>query len=241
MASKSLEATEGSIVEYDRSQLKFRAKWRLEVLGRSIWTPGRGPEISPTFEIPHSLNPEEETVRCWTEAFKAYTYGLFQSCTLMASVVVELLVEIFLRSKDLFSEYEAKYADQNYRTFGTLINFCETEKVLTPKILEKLRRVRDLRNEAAHMSIRRNMTLRPFPTEQGTLEQPYNDIDEIEKLSTKVQNGKETVQEAVFLPNEPVFIDSRDGMVYQVRAFKKYAVDAVNLADEISHLLRDLY
>jgi hypothetical protein len=239
MTAQTAEATEASLKEYDRSQLKFRTRWRLEVLGRSIWTPG--PQISPAYEIEHSLNLREETVRCWTEAFEAYTYGLFQSSALLASIVVELLVEMFLRSKDLFSDYETQYPDVDRRTFGTLIRYCEAEKLVTPKILEKLRRIRDIRNEAAHMSIRRNLTLRVLPTEEGALQEPYNKIDEIEKISVRTSDEKGPLHEAIFLPNEPVLIDTRDNMVYQVRAFKKYALEAVELTDEISHLLRDLY
>jgi hypothetical protein len=236
MTGDTPEATEAWLREYDRSQLKFRTRWRLEVLGKSIWIPGRGPQTSPTYEVEHSLNLEEETRRCWNEAFKAYTYGVFQSSALLASVVVELLVEVFLRSKDLFAKYEVRYPDVNRRTFGTLIEHCDAQKIVTPKTLEKLRRVRDIRNEAAHMTIRRNLTLRVYPTGE-----PYNKIDEIEKISVEGSDAKGPMHGAIFLPGEPVLIDTRDNMVYQARAFKKYALEVIGLVDEISHLLRDLY
>jgi len=238
--TETLETTKSFLREFDRTQLDFRAKRRFEVLGKSFWTPWHGSQRSSTYEVEHSLNLEEEVSRCWREAFNAYTYGLFQGSALLASVVVELLVEMFLRSKDLWAEYEKKYPDEDYRTFGTLIRFCDANEsrgaLVTSNILEKLRRIRDIRNEVTHMSIRRGVKLRVFP-----MEPPYNQMDEFERISVEVRDEKGKVNGAYSEEGEPVLIDNRDMTVWKVRAFKKYALEVIQLADEVSHMFKQYY
>jgi len=222
--------------EYDRSQLAFRSAWRLEITGLSIM--GLPPAPIQRKVAEHTLTLDEEIGRCWFEAGWCYTYGLFQSSVLLAAIVAELVLERYLRSKQLWSDYTNE-VDESQRTLGSMINFCKPRKdrgpYVTSKILRKFKELNELRIEAAHLKVRRNLTL-ALPEKPS-----LNEIDEVQQISQKEinKNGKEVLV-AYSWVEDIVLIDPETTLLYKVRAFKLYAKRALILASEISSLMFEL-
>jgi hypothetical protein len=219
--------------EYDKEERPHRAKWRCEILKVGITIP---PVRVTPWERDHLVNLDEEIHRCWFEMGQAYTYGFFQSVTLMTCLIVELTLERYLRTKDLWDVYERRF-EQNQRTFGTLVSYCRGSNreppLLTSTILQKCQELNRMRIEAAHMNVRRNITLRIPPQTD-----PLNDMDEIEKV-TVIERGEKTATMAI---DEIGFlIDPQTSDFYKVRAFRRYAKESARLASEITKLLSQLY
>jgi len=203
----------------------------VEVLGKRV----RFPSVKvPANEYQHLITVEEEIQRCWFETGWCYTYGLFQATILQASIVVELCIERYLRSKGLWEEYEKEVREESRRTFGSLIAFARDQgPYLTPTILVKCKELNKRRIEAAHMNRRRNLVL----TIQNS---NLNDIDEIENVS-QPSIEKPGEKEAFIASGEPgILFDPRKEEFYKVRAFKKYANESVGLAAEIAEMVFQL-
>ncbi|MGA3406339.1 MAG: hypothetical protein ABSD49_11465 [Candidatus Bathyarchaeia archaeon] len=154
----------------------------------------------------------------------------------MTCIVVELVIERFLRAKDLWNDYEANY-DENRRTFGALINYCkgseQREGYLTPTMIEECSKLNKMRIESAHMNNRRNVTLKIPPQTD-----PTNDMDEIENVTVE-EEGEKAAYMAI---NEMGFlIDPQNNDIYKVRAFKHYAQDAISVASTVTKMLFALY
>lgn len=229
--SNDFETTRRFLEEHDRVERPFRAKWRVEVLGKHV----RVPSVkTPAHEYQHLVTVEEEIQRCWFETGWCYTYGLFQAAILQASIVVELCIERYLRSKGLWEEYEKEVKKESRRTFGSLIAFASDRgPYLTPTILVKCKELNKRRIEAAHMNRRRNLVL----TVQNI---NRNDIDEIENVS-QPSAEKPGEKEAFIASGEPrILFDPQKEEFYKVRAFKKYASEAVELTAEITELVSQL-
>jgi hypothetical protein len=231
MLPKDFETTRRFLEEYDRVERPFRAKWRVEVLGKRVRFPSV--KISAN-EFRHLVTVEEEIQRCWFETGWCYTYGLFQAATLLASIVAELCIERYLRSKGLWEEYRNTFKEESKRTFGSLIAFARDRGPhLTPTILMKCDELNKRKIEAAHMNRRRNLVL----TVQN---RDLDDIDEIENVS-QPSAEKPSEKEAFIALGEPrMLFDPRKEEFYKVRAFKKYANESVGLAAEISEMVFQL-
>jgi len=206
----------------------------MEILGKSVKTPPIN--VSP-LENRHIVTLEEEIARCWFETGRCYTYGFFQAATLLASIVVELCIECYLRSKGLWDEYEE--VDEKSRTFGSLIAFASERKgrgpYLTPTILNKCKELNRRRIEAAHMNRRRSIVL-TIPSSTSRL----NDIDEIENVS-QPSTEKPGEKEAYLMLNEiAILYDPVKEEFYKVRPFKKFAREAIELTVEITKLICEL-
>jgi hypothetical protein len=226
------DTTRRVLEEVDRNQRPFRTKWRCEVLGTSIKLPTVKLERTATV---HIVSLDEEIARCWFEAGWAYTYGLFQSATLLTCTVVELTIERYLRSKDLWIDYENE-VEEKYRTLGSVVSFCRPRRnrgaYLTEKILEKCARLNEIRIEAVHMNKRRNLVLK-LPPEFDSLD----DIDEIENVMQPAVDGSGK-KEAYFSVNETgILYDPTSQDFYKVRAFKRYAKEAISLTSETTKLV----
>jgi hypothetical protein len=223
------ETTRKFLEEYDRIERPFRTNWRREILGVGISLPRV--RVEP-WRKEHLLSLEDEIHRCWFEVGIAFTYGLFQSALLMTCLVVELAIERYLRTKDLWSGYEKRF-DEHYRSLGTLIHYCRETSYLTPAIIAKCSDLNQLRIEAAHMNKRRKVTLRIPPSND-----PLNDMDEIENVTT-IEKGEKT---AVMALGEIGFLfDPTNSDIYKVRAFKRYAKQALDLTSQITKLIFSLY
>lgn len=227
------ETTRKFLEEFDREERPYRTKWRCEILDTGISLPKVN--VVPWIRE-HLLSLDEEIQRCWFDTGLAYTYGLFQSATLMTCIVVELTIERYLLAKDLWSGYEANY-DENRRTFGALINYCKGSEqgggYLTPTIIEECSKLNKIRIEAAHMNNRRNVTLKIPPQTD-----PANDMDEIENVTVK-EDGEKAAYMAI---NDMGFlIDPQSNDIYKVRAFKHYARQAIALASTVTKMLFALY
>jgi hypothetical protein len=233
--SHDYETTRGMLEEIDRNQRPFRTKWRCEILGTSIKLSTVKLERTATT---HTVSLDEEIVRCWFEAGWAYTYGLFQSATLLACAIIELVIERYLRSKDLWIDYENE-VEEKHRTLGSVISFCRPRKnrgtYFTEKILEKSTRLNEIRIEAAHMNKRRNVVLK-LPPKFDSLD----DIDEIENVMQPAMDGSGK-KDAYFSVGETgILYDPTKQDFYKVRAFKRYAREAIALTSEISKLVFEL-
>jgi hypothetical protein len=122
-----------------------------EVIGRgypSPLDPDRVPErLAMTyFDLEKSMN------RIWTEARMSYAYGFFQGCTFLVAAVLELLLEQYLRLREVWSKYESKIADPKKRTLGTLIAFCRENAMFEEQVIQSASDINDLRIEAVHMT-----------------------------------------------------------------------------------------
>lgn len=230
------ETTRRFLEEYDRVERPFRTKWRMEILGKSVKTPAVS--VSP-HENQHIVTLEEEIRRCWFETGRCYTYGFFQAATLLASIVVELCIERYLRSKGLWEEYREK-VEGKARTLGSLIAFASEHRdrgpYLTPTILVKCKELNKRRIEAAHMNRRRSIVL----TIPGHPNKSLNDIDEIENVSQPSTEKPGEKEAHLSLDEIGILYDPVKEEFYKVRAFKKYASDAVELAVEITELICQL-
>ena len=229
------ETTRGILEETDRNQRPFRTKWRCEILGTSVKLPTVKLERTATM---HTVSLDEEIARCWFEAGWAYTYGLFQSATLLTCAIIELAIERYLRSKDLWIDYENE-VEEKHRTLGSAISFCRPRKnrgaYLTERILEKGTRLNEIRIEAAHMNKRRNLVLK-LPPEFDSLDE----IDEIEIVMQPAVDGSGK-KEVYFSVNETgILFDPANQDFYKVRAFKRYAKEAISLTSEITKLIFEL-
>ena len=118
----------------------------------------------------------------------------------------------------MWDGYEHKF-EQNQRTFGSLISYCKGSgkepPLLTPTILQKCQELNGMRIEAAHMNVRRRITLKIPPQTD-----PLNDMDEIENVTVEEQGEKTAymaIDEIGFL------IDPQTYDIYKVRAFRRYA------------------
>ena len=222
---------------HDEEERPSRAKWHLEISGAIIAIPDSDFRAEKEdFEADHALRSEIN--RCWLETQLAYAYGSFQSATLLASIVVELSIERYLRRKNLWDEY-AEATPENYRTLGSLISYCRpTDKrggYLTPGMLTLCDRLTTLRNEAAHMNKHRYMLA--WPTEDLS---PPNDMDEVEDVAKRTVSEKgEVTVIAPALPGEPVFIHPAGRMV-KLRAFKPYAREATSIASQLAGFIASL-
>jgi len=232
-APSNLEAARKILEEYDREERPYRTKWRREILGIGISLPRV--RVEPSM-LQHLLSLDDEILRCWFEVGLAYTYGLFQAACVMTCMVAELTIERYLRFKDLWTDYECML-EENHRTFGSLISYCEgpSQKAgyLTATITKKCRELNRIRIEAAHMNMRRSVTLKIPPQTD-----PLNDMDEIENVTVL-----EGVEKAAYMMQGDMgfLIDPHSHDIYKVRAFKHYARKAMVTVSEITKLLFALY
>jgi hypothetical protein len=88
--------------------------------------------------------------RIWTEAGMSYIYGFFQSCTFLLGAVLELLIEQFLRLQRVWPDYGSAYKPKR-RWLGTLVEFCEDNKLLDEETIGSASKINALRIEAVHM------------------------------------------------------------------------------------------
>jgi hypothetical protein len=236
--SSSLKDIALFLEAHDQDERHSRAKWHLEIANMGIASPESDDRAGwEAFEVDHALRSEID--RCWLETGWAYSYGLFQSAVLLASIVVELSIERYLRRKELWDEYADK-TPENHRTLGSLTAFCRAEKrrgaYLTSTILSLCKRLNALRIEAAHMNNHRYMNT--FPPEDLS---PPNEMDEVEDVSVRTVNEKGEITIAVpATTGEPVFIDPR-GVIVKIRAFKQYAREAIGIASQTANLVSQLY
>ena len=226
---------------HDRDERPSRAKWHLEIAKIGIALPesyydGRREAADFDYALRSEIN------RCWLETGEAYSYGLFQSAVLLASIVGELSIERYLRRKELWDEYADK-TTENYRTLGNLKSFCQANDkrgaYLTPTILSLCDRLITLRNEAAHMNTHRYVSGWP----SNDLSSP-NEMDEVEDVSVRTVNekGEVTSISVSGITGEPVFIDPRGQVkMIKIRAFKQYAREAIGITSQLAKLISQLY
>lgn len=238
--SPSLQDIALFLETHDRDERPSRAKWHLEIASMGIASPeyhydGRRKASDFDYALRSEIN------RCWLETRWAYSYGLFQSAVLLASIVVELSIERYLRRKELWDEYTDE-TPEDHRTLGTLWRFCQARKkkrgaYLTPTVLSLCERLNKLRIEAAHMNTHRYMNT--WPSDDLSLSPP-NEMDEVEDVSVRTvsEKGKVTIT-APATTGEPVFIGPK-GMV-KIRAFKQYAREAIGTASQTTNLVSQLY
>jgi hypothetical protein len=226
---------------HDKDERSSRAKWYLEITNMKIASPDyQLGSREQALDVDHALRGEIN--RCWLETGWAYSYGLFQSCVPLASIVVELSIERYLRRKDLWDEY-ANNTPEKHRTLGNLISFCRADKrrgaYLTKTILELCDLLNARRIEAAHMNAHRY--LNAYPSEDLS---PPNEMDETEDVSIWSVNEKgqpSIIANAAV--NEPVFMGLTGGRIgfVKIRAFKRYGLQAMDLASKITNSLSQLY
>ncbi len=235
--SPSLQDIALFLEAHDRDERPSRAKWHLEIAEIGIASPeshydGRRKAADFDYALRSEIN------RCWLETGEAYSYGLFQSAVLLASIVGELSIERYLRRKELWDEYAGK-TTENYRTLGNLKSFCQAGAYLTPTILSLCDRLITLRNEAAHMNIHRYVS--GWPSDDLS---PPNEMDEVEDVSVRTVNekGEVTSISVSGITGEPVFIDPRGQVkMIKIRAFKQYARQAIDIASRMTSLISQLY
>ena len=230
--SVSFNETLKFLEDVDRAERPFRTKNRMEIFGKTIYIPLIYHDQAGVLRT-----IEEEIKRCWLEANWCYTYGFFQASIILDAITVELLIERYIRAKDLWDEYES-VTPSNHRTFGSLIQFCKDRAYLPSSVIRPCSSLRDLRNEAAHGGRRRKI-LADNPTEFDFVDA----LDEIEDVSTlrKDDLGHLRLVANTTIDEMDLLYDENTGRFQKIRYLKKYARDALRLTLIIASTIERVY
>jgi len=193
------------IQDHDVAQSETRAKRIIEIESPELIGKGYPPPLVPD-KVPQEIQQtyfdlQGSIDRIWTEARMSYVYGFFQSCTFLVGAILELLIEQFLRLRKAWPEYERRYRDPKSRWLGTLVKFCEDEKLLDESILEAAYRINALRKEAVHMVTEKLEYHAPADAH------PLVELEE--GTVVRSREGKPSI-EIESLPGQPVILDLSD-------------------------------
>jgi hypothetical protein len=231
-----LEQKQEWLRKLDASHNKSRAMRILEMEDPNLVGKGYPPPLSPDKMSSETrtkyFNLEKSMTRIWNEARMSYLYGFFQSCTFQVGAVLELLIEQFLRIQGRWTDYESEYTPKR-RWLGTLIEFCEDQKLLTESILKDAYDINDLRITAVHMETEKREGMTP-PDDHPLIE--------LEDATVFESTGEETSIHGDAIPGQGVIFDlsnPKRPMIKREAMYKPQAAKAFRLLANVFWAIRE--
>lgn len=208
--------------QWDSEQRELRARRFVEIESSKLAGQGYPMTLLGEFQCKDKLahaHLEGSIARILNEARMSYVYGFFQAAVFQIGAITELLIEETLRVKEKWGAYELKYPPTG-RWLGTLIKFCEDERLMSLETLQDLRRINELRKDAVHMSTEKK-EYGASPDEHPLIEMEDISVYEPGRISSKpVLPG----QSIIFDLSNPMKPALKTELTYKPQAAQGFAI-----------------